>query len=48
MPDDRMMPNDALRILFLSIEEVMGKDGMRAALRGAKLERKSVGRGQRL
>jgi predicted hydrocarbon binding protein len=39
MPDDRMMPNDALRILFLSIEEVMGKDGMRAALRGAKLER---------
>jgi predicted hydrocarbon binding protein len=39
MPDDRMMPNDALRILFLAIEEVMGKDGMRAALRGAKLER---------
>lgn len=39
MPDDRMMPNDALRILFLSIEEVMGRDGMRAALRGAKLER---------
>ena len=39
MPDDRMMPNDALRILFLAIEEVMGKDGMRAALRGAKLDR---------
>lgn len=39
MPDDRMMPNDALRILFLSIEEVMGRDGMRAALHGAKLER---------
>ncbi len=39
MPDDRMMPNDALRILFLAIEEVMGKDGMRAALHGAKLER---------
>ncbi len=39
MPDDRMMPNDALRILFLAIEDVMGKDGMRAALRGAKLER---------
>jgi predicted hydrocarbon binding protein len=39
MPDDRMMPNDALRILFMAIEEVMGKDGMKAALRGAKLER---------
>jgi predicted hydrocarbon binding protein len=39
MPEDRMMPNDALRILFLAIEEVMGKDGMVAALRGAKLER---------
>ena len=39
MPDDRMMPNDALRILFMAIEEVMGKDGMRAALHGAKLER---------
>ncbi len=38
MPEERMMPNDALRILFLSIEEVMGKDGMKAALRGAKLE----------
>jgi predicted hydrocarbon binding protein len=39
MPDDRMMPNDALRILFLAIEEVMGRDGMKAALHGAKLER---------
>ena len=39
MPDDRMMPNDALRILFMAIEEVMGPDGMRAALHGAKLER---------
>ncbi len=39
MPDDRMMPNDALRILFMAIEEVMGKDGMRAALRGSKLDR---------
>ncbi|MBI5033440.1 MAG: hypothetical protein HZB51_23205 [Chloroflexi bacterium] len=38
MPEDRMMPNDALRLLFFSIEEVMGKDGMKAALRGAKLE----------
>jgi predicted hydrocarbon binding protein len=39
MPDDRMMPNDALRILFMAIEDVMGKDGMKAALHGAKLER---------
>ncbi len=39
MPDDRMMPNDALRILFMAIEEVMGKDGMKAALHGAKLDR---------
>ena len=39
MPEDRMMPNDALRMLFFSIEDVMGKDGMKAALRGAKLER---------
>ncbi len=39
MPEERMMPNDALRMLFTAIEEVMGKDGMKAALRGAKLER---------
>jgi predicted hydrocarbon binding protein len=39
MPEDRKMPNDALRLFFLAIEEVMGKDGMRAALRGAKLEK---------
>lgn len=38
MPDDRMMPNDALRLLFLAIEEVMGADGMKAVLHGAKLE----------
>ncbi len=38
MPEDRMMPNDALRLFFLAIEEVMGKDGMKAALRGAKLD----------
>lgn len=36
---ERMMPNDALRILFMAIEEVMGGDGMKAVLRGAKLER---------
>ena len=39
MPEDRKMPNDALRLFFLAIEEVMGQDGMRAALRGAKLEK---------
>lgn len=39
MVDDRMMPNDALRILFLAIEEVMGADGTKAVLRGAHLER---------
>ncbi len=39
MPEDRMMPNDALRLFFLAIEEVMGKDGMKAALRGSKLDR---------
>lgn len=39
MPEERMMPNDALRLLFLAIEDVMGPDGMKAVLRGAKLER---------
>jgi predicted hydrocarbon binding protein len=38
MPEDRPLPNDALRLLFLSIEEVMGKDGMKAVLNGAKLQ----------
>src|SRR5512138_3238685 len=39
MADERMMPNDAMRLLFMAIEEVMGPDGMKAVLRGAKLER---------
>jgi predicted hydrocarbon binding protein len=39
MIEDRMMPNDALRLFFLAIEEVMGKDGIKAALHGAKLEK---------
>ncbi len=39
MPDDRMMPNDALRLVLLAIEEVMGAEGMKAVLHGAKLER---------
>jgi predicted hydrocarbon binding protein len=34
---DRGMPSGALRLLFLSIEEVMGKDGIKAVLNGAKL-----------
>lgn len=34
---DRDLPNAALRVLFLSIEEVMGRDGTKAVLRGAKL-----------
>jgi predicted hydrocarbon binding protein len=37
MAEDRPLPNDALRLLFLSIEEVMGKDGMKAVLHGAKM-----------
>ena len=31
------MPSAALRLLFLSIEEVMGTDGIKAILNGAKL-----------
>lgn len=34
---DRGMPSAALRLLFLSIEEVMGRDGIKAVLNGAKL-----------
>ena len=34
---DRAMPSGALRLLFLSIEEVMGPDGIKAVLNGAKL-----------
>ncbi len=39
MPADRPMPNDALRLFFIAIEEVMGADGMRAALHGAKMDK---------
>jgi predicted hydrocarbon binding protein len=39
MPIDRPMPNDALRLFFIAIEEVMGADGMKAALHGAKLDK---------
>ncbi len=34
---DRGMPSAALRLLFMSIEEVMGPDGIKAVLNGAKL-----------
>ena len=34
---DRELPNAALRLLFLSIEELMGKDGMKAVLNGARM-----------
>jgi predicted hydrocarbon binding protein len=37
MPVDRELPNAALRLLFLSAEEVMGADGMKAMLNGAHL-----------
>jgi predicted hydrocarbon binding protein len=36
--EDRPMPNAALRLLFLSIEEVMGRGGTRAVLNGAKMQ----------
>lgn len=39
MPEERMMPNDALRILMLAVEEVLGADGLKAVLHKAKLER---------
>lgn len=35
---DRWMPNATLRLLFMSIEEVMGADGMKAVLNGAHLQ----------
>jgi predicted hydrocarbon binding protein len=37
MPPDRELPNSALRLLFLSAEEVMGADGMQAMLNGAHM-----------
>jgi len=36
--EDRLMPNGTLRLLFLSIEEVMGPDGMKAVLNGAGMQ----------
>ena len=37
MPPDRELPNAALRLLFLSAEEVIGADGMRAMLNSADM-----------
>lgn len=37
MPEDLKLPNAALRLLFLSAEEVMGADGMRAMLNAAQM-----------
>lgn len=34
---DRELPNAALRLLFLSVEEVMGANGLKAVLNGAKV-----------
>ena len=34
---DRELPNAALRLLFMSVEEVMGVNGLKAVLNGAKL-----------
>lgn len=39
MPEERMMPNDALRILMLAVEEVLGADGLKTVLHKAQLER---------
>ncbi len=36
--EDRALPNAALRLLFVSIEDVMGPDGMKAVLNGAKMQ----------
>jgi predicted hydrocarbon binding protein len=37
MIPDRELPNAAMRLLFVSIEEVMGPSGMKAVLNGAKM-----------
>jgi predicted hydrocarbon binding protein len=39
MPEERTMPNDALRILMLAVEEVLGADGLKAVLHKAQLEK---------
>ena len=37
MPEDRLMPNATLRVLFEAIEEVMGPNGVKAVLNSAGL-----------
>ena len=39
MPEDRMLPNAALRTLFEAIEEVMGANGTKAVLKAGGLSR---------
>ncbi len=39
MPQDRLLPNAALRTLFEAVEEVMGSNGTRAVLKAGGLER---------
>lgn len=39
MPEERTMPNDALRLLMLAVEEVLGADGLKTVLHKAQLER---------
>jgi bacteriochlorophyll 4-vinyl reductase len=39
MPEDRMLPNAALRTLFEAVEEVMGANGTKAVLKAGGLSR---------
>jgi predicted hydrocarbon binding protein len=39
MPEERMMPNDALRLLMFAVEDVLGADGLKAVLNKAQLQR---------
>jgi len=39
MTEERTMPNDALRLLMLAVEEVLGADGLKTVLHKAQLER---------
>jgi predicted hydrocarbon binding protein len=39
MTEERMMPNDALRLLMFAVEDVLGTDGLKAVLNKAQLQR---------
>ena len=39
MTEERMMPNDALRLLMFAVEDVLGADGLKAVLNKAQLQR---------